>query len=719
MMATKTTHSPRSSTIMASEGWTGRVIARILPTDGEADYEYIHKPQLRRIDPHQLMGIINHDDDIVKQERTPLDLSQVGDLSRAALTSEEIRWTTMDILLTKQPGHYSTGGESESDEQQVVHMNRATQELVSSAFQRLELSVSKKLERTLSQDEIRVRKKLERKQSKQQESSLFSSKQTVYNPSGDEWNVQHLCNGDFFRQVATEYAPGEIMLHVSFENTTIPLAIDSCPPSIVAVRVFDNFEGRVYVGIPLVVDLDILYASGAIVDWYVGGELVCSDCVLYTPTRDNLGKEVAVIIRSFRPGHDGHEYKEAYRFVHEVEERPFNGILPLRQDWTRSKRVLREKDSLRVMTFNILANEKAYMDLRENNSGLYPYCDDEFLNRDRRMPLILHEILAHEADVVCLQEVDASTFASLFHPALAQNGYQGYYRKKMGTREGIAMFWSLDVFEEASDEDLQSISIQKLFPTSKEDCLEDWESMREICEFLEQDDDLKRIVTEKLGHVVQIATLTLKDASSSPRRKLVVSNTHLFFHSMGHHIRLLQLFVICHALEKERQGHPLLFCGDFNSTPHSGGVRLLFERIVAPDHHSAWKHLDTFSWEEENHGAEKEEATTGIASGSSSTTTRTPPTIRLPDSFPLLTSGYAEFPVFTHYITDFCGTLDYILASQPSETEPYGLVCQKSAPMPSKAEIEKHVAMPGECWPSDHVSLACDFKFQHQAKNEL
>jgi 2',5'-phosphodiesterase len=509
-------------------------------------------------------------------------------------------------------------------------------------------------------------------------------------------------NGDFYQKVATDYAPGEVVLEVSFEDSTIPLAIDSCPPSIIAVRAFDGFQGRIYVGVPLVVDMDLIYASGAIVDWYVGRELVCSDNVLYTPTRDDLGKKVAVTMRPVRPGHDGYEYQEAYRFVHFVEERPCNGILPLRQDWTLFER--ENNDSLRVLTFNILANEKAYMDSRENNSGLYPYCDDEFLNRNRRMPLILHEILAYRAHVVCLQEVDASTFLSLFHPTLTLKGYQGYYRRKMGTREGIAMFWSLDVFEEASKEDLQAISIQKLFPTCKEDCLEDWESMPQVCEFLKQDENLRSVVTEKLGHVVQIATLTLKDASCGPK-KLVVSNTHLFFHSMGHHIRLLQLFVICHRLEKERQGHPLLFCGDFNSTPHSGGVRLLLERIVAPDHHSAWKHLDTFSWEDEDHG----EATEGSGISSS---TRTPPTIRLPDSFPILQSGYAEFPVFTHYILDFCGTLDYILSSQPSETEPYGLVGERCAPMPSKAEIEKHVAMPNECWPSDHVSLVCDLKFQ-------
>jgi hypothetical protein len=115
-------------------------------------------------------------------------------------------------------------------------------------------------------------------------------------------------------------------------TTTIPLAIDSCPPSITAIRAFDNFEGRVYVGVPLVVDVDLLYAGGVIVDYYVGGMLVCSDCVLYTPSLDHIGKEVAAMTQPVRPGHDGREYRETYRFVHVVEQRPLNGVLPLQYD---------------------------------------------------------------------------------------------------------------------------------------------------------------------------------------------------------------------------------------------------------------------------------------------------------------------------------------------------------------------------------------------------
>ena len=621
-------------------------------------------------------------------------------------------------------------------------MNRASQELVTNAIQRMELSIAKKLEKTLPPELIQGTEKgrTEKRARESRRSKLCSFHPTTNEndePSQREWNVDGLVNGDFWKQVATTYTPGQVCITVQVHNTTIPLSVDSCPPTVTAVRAFDHFEGRVFVGIPLVVDLDLLFATHAIVDWYVGGKHVCSDNVMYTPTEQDVGKEVVVSIRPLRPGHDGADYLEAYRFKHSVEERPNNAIMPLRQEWIR-KRDRSDKKSLRVMTFNILAHEKAFMDADDDNSGLYPYCDDDIIARSRRGPLILHEIMAYQADVICLQEVDDTSFAHLFRPALRLCGYQGFYRKKMGTREGIAMFWDTrHTFEEASEDDIHSYSIQGLFPKDKSDILEDWKSMYDVYDFLQEDDDLRTILTKKLGHVVQIASLTRKDSSFGPK-KLVVSNTHLFFHSKGHHIRLLQLFAICHKLAKERDGFPLLFCGDFNTTPHTGGVRLLLDKHVPHNHHTAWKHLDTFCWETEGHLKEE--------TSDAEEERRQPPSVHLADSFPTLQSGYEEFPVFTHYISAFCkcleatllsfcmlmftvssiltffncfiigDTLDYILTSQASETEEYGLVATRSAPMPSKEEIEKNTAMPSKEWPSDHVSLLCDFEFQTAKK---
>jgi len=681
-----------TKTTTRMEGWTGRVVARILPPDGEADYEYTLKDRVNRIDPQELVSVRP-----TMGKRTPMtNILQLGKATEEALLTDDVRWTTLDIYLSK-----------EGCEDEHVHMNRASQEQVTSALHRMELSIGKKLEKTLAPEKVKEIKKGEKMRSKGEE----VTKQTVFIPSdGDdedgeraEWNVEGMSNGDFWKQVATDFAPGQACVEVTVHDTVLSVTIDACPPSVIAVRAFDNFEGRVFVGIPLVIDLDLLYADQAIIDWFVDGEKVRSDNVMYTPTENDIGKYVAVLIQPLRPGHSGAEYQEAYRFKYTVEERPNNAVLPLRHEWIANR--TRTEDSLRVMTFNILAHEKAFMDLREDNSGLYPYCNDDIIVRSRRAPLILHEILAYQADVICLQEVDQTSFESLFRPVLRVYGYQGYFRKKMGTREGIAMFWDTQhTFEEASEEDMQSYLIQSLFPKSKEDILEDWKSMYDVYDFLEEDEELRTVLTKKLGHVVQIAKLTRKNASSGPK-KLVVSNKHLFFHSMGHHIRLLQLFVICHKLQKERQGYPLLFCGDFNTTPHTGGVRLLLDKHVPHDHHTAWKHLDTFDWEKDDHMGEE----------TPTEESRKPPSVRLAESFPVLESGYAEFPLFTHYIADFCDTLDYILTSQASEREEYGLVATACAPMPTKEEIEKHTAMPSEEWPSDHVSLVCDLKFQ-QAK---
>lgn len=47
------------------------------------------------------------------------------------------------------------------------------------------------------------------------------------------------------------------------------------------------------------------------------------------------------------------------------------------------------------------------------------------------MPMIIAEILAYKADIICLQEVDASIHDALLRPVLEANGYQGFYSNKV------------------------------------------------------------------------------------------------------------------------------------------------------------------------------------------------------------------------------------------------------------------------------------------------
>jgi mRNA deadenylase 3'-5' endonuclease subunit Ccr4 len=83
--------------------------------------------------------------------------------------------------------------------------------------------------------------------------------------------------------------------------------------------------------------------------------------------------------------------------------------------------------------------------------------------------------------------------------------------------------------------------------------------------------------------------------------------------------------------------------------------------------------------------------------------------LELPQNFPNLVSGYfRQLPEFTNFAVDFAETLDYILLSEASPTEAYGLVPWRSAPLLSFHEMQQYVSMPNEVMPSDHVSLVCD-----------
>merc|ERR1712038_224087 len=118
---------------------------------------------------------------------------------------------------------------------------------------------------------------------------------------------------------------------------------------------------------------------------------------------------------------------------------------------------------------------------------------------------------------------------------------------------------------------------------------------------------------EKIGQVVQIATLRLKEPITREKEgtqlkldKVVVANTHLFYHPMADHIRALQAYVVCRKIDEVRTcngdsdqqyPYPFLLCGDLNSDPLSGASTLLFTKTVNPEHHDCWKNLNRYKWD--------------------------------------------------------------------------------------------------------------------------
>ena len=518
---------------------------------------------------------------------------------------------------------------------------------------------------------------------------------TMFKTSTINEVLQHASNGSNLDMYA-------LSVPISMPNNTtswVPLILDSCPPTITSVSTFGSFnESHLFECTPIVVEVGLLYATKARITWFADGKQVCGDNSCYTPTKDDIGKVLTVVIVPRRYNNNGIRCEEAYQFKRKVEALPaLPNVTPLRQEFLNRQLSDRNSEDIRVVTYNILADQMASRDADKDESS-YSHCKNEHIVKWRRHPLIVHEILAYRPDVLTLQEVDTDVFFNYLMPVLNAHGYQGYYSQKgvdvnSGVREGCAIFWSLSVFESVRQADMKTHTFREMIQQfSCDDRMHksQWKSLREMSDLLEKHDHLKHVLFNKLGHIMQTVVLCKRDS----QEKVVVGNTHLFFHPMASHIRCLKMLMACRQLEiehKENEQCPIIFAGDFNSHPNSGVMKLLLNRYLDSNNGKTWKHLCTYEWEE-GAGGDYHQDVEAID-------------LEFPPSFPGLMSACETSPEFTHFIEAFVCTLDYILVTD-------NFVVERSGATPTREDVEKFVAMPNECMPSDHVSLVCDLKWR-------
>lgn len=656
-----------------------------------------------------------------------------------------------------------------------VHMNREPMEMADKTVKRLELSATKKIIQAL---DPKHRKKLGQKgksnNNKDEESlkcEIFLGTDACGSMLDIEFDVKRHTTYDFFDMIAQKnddvhrtnsYAWMELTVPKSYkeefdgdeilEMSEVPLNIIWNPPTILSVQTFESFTSKLFTNVPITIQTEIIYASKAIVSWFADNELVLYDRHHFIPDASHVGKTLSVLVTPFLRGCPVGPFSEAYTFANKIEHLPFMPIMsPLRDDFTKVKRSKNAiKDYVRVVTYNILAD--LYVSCSRGSIDqriVYPHTDYEHLKRNRRIPMILAEILSYQSDVVCLQEVDGSVYETYLEPAMHAMGYDGFYSNKASSQpEGCAIFWSTRVFDGV---DRITVTLRDLFDEDdffssgqgKKDSFEikpefkRWDSMREIQKLLRNNKELRRVTMEKIGQILQIATLKLKVDCGNKPGHILIANTHLFYHPLADHIRALQAYVVCKKIDEVRRiprgeevSCPLILCGDLNSDPLSGASQLLFSRSVEPGHRDCWKNLHVYKWEygDESYlleheyignevGAkdlvwEEEQFMDAKENETVNFKNKKPPTISLPDSFPTLVSGCLKIPEFTNYAIDFVETLDYVLASEPSTTELHGFIPLRDARFPTTEEMKQFVAMPNEFMPSDHVSVVCDLQWR-------
>jgi len=751
-----------------SWGWTGGVVARVLPKK-YFDYE-TRKPSANAIDPSSLQHDIIEASAPEQETSNETDPSSLGRNSSEGIfdyisdfdpsgchcdgsgTGDGDLFVSLDVSIENRIDSVSgeflsrggtmggsaapAAGDIKSNEKHVVffHMRRDANEPVSKTLRRLEISTKKKLrskclELQGSRPTETYATNIASKVAECTSKLIVKKNVTIGWDDVDEMEVSHLTSFEVWRKLLVKdgtYPRQRGSVGIALLNpdsdclSQAPIFLDvvSCPPTILKVNTFENFEASVFVGVPLVIETEVAFSSRAIITWYVDGIIVLYDKKCYTPAPEDIGKSLSVLIIPTRNGHDGAGCEEAYRYKNLIEPLPFMPIMsPIRDQWMA--RSLEEKNDLRVVTYNVLADLYTSRDIDEQI--VYSHCDSRHLLRQRRMPMLVAEILAYQADLVCLQEVDASIYENLLRPVFFEEGFEGFYSNKASIQqEGCAMFWSKDCFEPAQNKDMHTQSIRELFTRDESNhaCQNGskdtitWDSMDAILCLLDEHAELRRVTRENTGQIIQIATLALKKprgnvAEANKPNKICVANTHLFYHPMADHVRALQSYVLCKRVDDLRRKEapapiPFILCGDLNSDPMSGAVELLLKRELLPENNETWKNLNEYRWEmgEDEHALPDD--------GWSRKGTVQPPSIVLPRSFPNITSGCPEMPRFTNYAVDFAETLDYIFVSECSDQEPFGFKPSKAAPMPKAEEISP---MPNEFMPSDHISLVCDLEY--------
>ncbi|XP_012265656.2 2',5'-phosphodiesterase 12 [Athalia rosae] len=383
---------------------------------------------------------------------------------------------------------------------------------------------------------------------------------------------------------------------------------------------------------------------------------------IYTPQIMDIGHKLKLQCLPQNNGKTGPVFE--VESVSHVEAGPGHCPFETRHLFTSNKLT---GECFRVTSYNILAD--LYTDSDYSRDVLFPYCPPYALDIDYRKYLILKELIGYNADIVCLQEVDKKVFDNDLLPTLASLDYDGVFNRKGGSvTEGLATFFNIHRFQKL---DFESAILGENV---------DLEGFNVVWESIKNEKMKERFLCRSTA--LQATTLLSID---NPSEILVAGNTHLYFHPDADHIRLLQgyyalLYVhrVADAAKKKYPNHnvSIMLCGDFNSSPDSGIYQLMCEKHI-PSDYKDWK-------------SNEEEALENISL-----------------SHDLSFASACGTPQYTNFTVGFADCLDYIYYQTDR------LKVEQVIPMPSDDELTQHTALPSVVFPSDHISICADLKWNN------
>lgn len=343
-----------------------------------------------------------------------------------------------------------------------------------------------------------------------------------------------------------------------------------------------------------------------------------------------------------------------------------------------------------VVCFNILSEKCA-------TERLYGYTPSWALAWDYRKGLITEEIEARQSDFVCLQEVDIAQYEDYFVKWFADKDYDGVY-------------WPKSRYKTMNETDRRQVDgCATFFKASKYKLIE--KHLIEFSAVAMQRQDFKKtddMFNRVLGkdHIAVVCLFENKESGS----RLIVANAHIHWDPAYRDVKLVQVALLVEEIEKIASDFakypprpiepgekpapsysdgtkiPLIIAGDFNSVPDSGVYDFLSNGTLSPTH------ADFMSYKYGKYTSEGLRQRFGLKS--------------------VYAGSGTEIPM-TNYTPSFQGVIDYIWYSTATlaSTRVLGEVNQPY--------LEKVVGFPNAHYPSDHISIAAEFKVKPQRAPSL
>ncbi|GLB37012.1 putative glucose-repressible alcohol dehydrogenase transcriptional effector [Lyophyllum shimeji] len=374
-------------------------------------------------------------------------------------------------------------------------------------------------------------------------------------------------------------------------------------------------------------------------------------------------------------------------------------------------------ETFSVLSYNILCEKYA-------TERLYGYTPAWALTWDYRKELILTEIMHHDADFLCLQEVDIA-------------GYEDYFVQHLKEQDYAGVHWPKSRYKTMKDTERRQVDgCATFYKASKYTLVE-----KQLIEFsavamqrpdFEKTDDMFNRVLIKDN----LAVVCLMEDKQT-RTRFIIANAHIHWDPSYRDVKLVQAALLVDEIEKIANSFakypppapsattptdgaaadesgvdtedasatastskppprpaptysdgakiPLIICGDFNSVPESGVYEFLSTGQLSATHPDFMSHkYGKYTTEGLRHRLGLKSAYAAPGAGD---------------------------PPLTNYTPSFRGSIDYVWYSSAN------LAVNAVLGEVDRGYLEKVVGFPNAHFPSDHVCIVSEFRVKPPRDN--